>query len=227
MAYPDNLLSRGETVVLHKHPHWKVLVLPIVFFLLIVGGVAAFIAWVTHWQDSGFTTHLPWIIGAVVVGLALLVWLAIAPMLRWATEHFVISTQHVFFRTGILSRREHQIPLSRIQNMETEVSFWGRLLGFGSLIVESAADQPLEFQNVASLPKVQATLNQLISDDRGRYVESSAGDGSAGRLTVAVSRGGDTRYDDPQLDYAEADRAMHPDDPDDLDFPQTGSRRRR
>lgn len=175
MPYPDNLLSRGEQVVLRKHPHWKVLVLPVVLFIVAIGGGSAFIAWVTHWKNSGFTSHTPWIIGIVVVAILILVWFVLVPVLRWATEHFVISTGHVFFRTGILKRREHQIPLARIQNMETEVGFWGRLLGYGSLIVDSAADQPLEFENVASLPRVQSTLNQLISDDRRR---GAAGYGS-------------------------------------------------
>ena len=39
-------------------------------------------------------------------------------------------------------------------------------MGYGSLIVESSADQPLKFRNVASLSKVQAQLNQLIRDER-------------------------------------------------------------
>ncbi len=197
MAYPDNLLSRGERVVLHKHPHWKMLVLPILFFIVAIGGGAAFAAWVSHWQDSGFTSHLPWYIALGVVAGLILIFLVLVPVLRWATEHFVISTGHVFFRTGILKRRAHQIPLARIQNMETEVGFWGRLFGYGSLIVESAADQPLEFENVASLPKVQATLNQLISDDRGGSApESTASDGSAGDRSVPAA---DTGYvDRPQ-----------------------------
>lgn len=194
MAYPDNLLSRGERVVLHKHPHWKMLVLPILFFIVAIGGGAAFAAWVSHWQDSGFTSHLPWYIALGVVAGLILIFLVLVPVLRWATEHFVISTGHVFFRTGILKRRAHQIPLARIQNMETEVGFWGRLFGYGSLIVESAADQPLEFENVASLPKVQATLNQLISDDRaGSAPESTVGDGSAGDRSVPAA---DTGYGD-------------------------------
>lgn len=168
MPYPDNLLSRGEQVVLHKHPSWKVLVLPVLVFVVVIGGASAMIAWITHWNDAGFTSHLPWIIGTIVVAVLLLIFFALVPFLRWVSEHFVISTGHVFFRTGIVRRREHQIPLARIQNMETEVTFLGRLLGYGTLIVESAADQPLEFQNVASISKVQATLNQLISDDRHR-----------------------------------------------------------
>jgi len=205
MAYPDNLLSRGERVVLHKHPHWKVLVLPVLVFIVAVGGGSAFAAWVSHWRNVGFTSHPQWYIGIAVVAVLLLVFFVLVPVLRWITEHFVISTGHVFFRTGILRRREHQIPLARIQNMETEVGFWGRLLGYGSLIVESAADQPLEFENVASLPKVQAALNQLISDDRGRSPqESTAGDGSAGPAPAAPA---ETTVDDREQHPRRSSRA--------------------
>lgn len=163
MGYPDNLLSRGERVVLHKHPHWKVLILPTVSFVLFIAGGFALAAILRNWQYRGTA----WIVIGVVAVLGL-VFFTVVPVIRWRTEHFVITNYHVFFRTGILHRREHQIPLGHIQNMETSVSFWGRLLGFGSLIVESAADQPLEFENVAALPKVQSELNQLIMDDRGR-----------------------------------------------------------
>ena len=169
MAYPDNLLARGERVVLHKHPHWKVLVLPAIFFVVIIAAGSFFAAWVNKWTDSGFTTHLWWFVGVAVIGVLLLILLCLVPFLRWRTEHFVLTTDHVFFRTGILNRRQHQIPLARIQNIETVVTFWGRILGYGSLIVDSAADQPLEFTNVASLTTVQSTLNQLIADDREGY----------------------------------------------------------
>ncbi len=163
MAYPDNLLTRGEQVVLHKHPHWKVLVLPVLLFVIIVGGGFTLAALIRNWSNHGI-----WWIVLAAIGVVLLVLLCVVPFLRWRSEHFVITTAHVFFRSGILHREEHQIPLAYIQNMETRVTFWGRLLGFGSLIVESGADAPLEFANVASLPKVQARLNQLIADERNR-----------------------------------------------------------
>ena len=170
MAYPDNLLSRDERVVLHKHPHWKVLVMPVVWFIVAIGGGFALAGVLRNWDRH----VIAWIVIGVLAVLILIVG-TIVPFVRWRTEHFVLTTQHMFFRTGILHRREHQIPLGHIQNMETSVSFWGRLLGFGSLIVESAADQPLEFENVASLPRVQSTLNQLIMDDRDRYRIGSDG----------------------------------------------------
>ena len=46
MAYPDNLLVQGERVIVSKRPHWKVLILPTVFFILIIGGGAALAAWI-------------------------------------------------------------------------------------------------------------------------------------------------------------------------------------
>jgi uncharacterized membrane protein YdbT with pleckstrin-like domain len=176
MAFPDALLSRGERVVVHKHPHWKVLVVPLLLLLVIVAATAFMMVWIGHWDDSGLTTHRWWYVAVVIVAVVLLVIGTVVPFLRWQTEHFVLTTSHVFFRTGILHRRQHQIPLVRVQNIETVVTFWGRIFGFGTLIVDSAADEPLEFSNVASLTKIQGTLNQLIADDRGRSPDPDTGD---------------------------------------------------
>jgi len=165
MAYPDNLLVQGERVIVNKRPHWKVLILPTILFIVIIAAGVALATWISksNWESPQWAYYT--IIGVAVVALIILV---LVPFVRWRTEHFVITNHHVFFRTGLLSRREHQIPLGQIANMETEVTFWGRLMGYGSLIVESSADQPLKFRNVASLSKVQAQLNQLIRDERER-----------------------------------------------------------
>ena len=173
MPYPDHLLSRGETIVLHKHPHWKVLVLPVIWLVAIVGAASFGIAYLSsRVADAGL-----WTVAVVVVALLLVVFLVVVPFLRWRTEHFVLTDRHVFFRSGFIQRREHQIPLGRIQNLEVNVSFWGRVFGFGTLTVESAADQPLSFYNVAALPKVQGQLNQLIDDDRtGGYPTGGMGE---------------------------------------------------
>ncbi len=171
MAYPDKLLTRGERVVLHKHPSWKTLILPTVFFVIVIGGGSFLASVIRNWQNHT-GRGISWIaIG--VVGLVLLVILCVVPFIRWRTEHFVLTNFHIFFRNGIIRHRQHQIPLANIQNIETDVSVFGRLLGYGTLIVESAADQPLEFQNVASIGNVQATLNQLIQDQRsgGGYAD--------------------------------------------------------
>lgn len=174
MAFPDELLARDEQVVVHKHPHYKVLAGPALLFVVIVAAGSFMVTWIATWDDSGFTTHRWWYWGIGAAAVVLLLVLSIWPYLKWQSEHFVLTTAHVFFRTGILHRRQHQIPLARVQNVETVVTFFGRLLRFGSLIVESAADEPLEFSNISSLTRVQRTLNQLVSDDRARHPERAA-----------------------------------------------------
>ena len=41
MGYPENVLAVDEQVVLHRHPHWKRLISP-VLVLMVASGVAAF-----------------------------------------------------------------------------------------------------------------------------------------------------------------------------------------
>ena len=113
MPYPDHLLARGETVVLHKHPHWKVLALPVLWLVVIVAAASFGIAFLhSRSSDPGFW---PWVI--VVAALLLLVFLVLVPFVKWRTEHFVLTDRHVFFRAGFFKRREHQIPFRPTDGM--------------------------------------------------------------------------------------------------------------
>jgi len=203
MGYPDNLLVQGERVIVNKRPHWKVLILPTILFIVIIAAGVALATWISksNWDSPQWAYYT-----IIAVALVALIILVLVPFVRWRTEHFVITNHHVFFRTGLLSRREHQIPLGQIANMETEVTFWGRLMGYGSLIVESSADQPLKFRNVASLSKVQAQLNQLIRDERERtHRGPDRGPGSASEQGYQQPQGYQPGYPQqyvaPQQDY--------------------------
>ncbi|WP_111766369.1 PH domain-containing protein [Nakamurella deserti] len=187
MPYPDHLLSRGETVVLHKHPHWKVLALPVLWLVLVIGAASFGLALLNSRSDDPGV----WPLVITAAALLLIVFLVVVPFAKWRTEHFVLTDRHVFFRAGFFKRREHQIPLGRIQNLEINVSFWGRILGYGTLTVESAADQPLSFYNVASLPRVQGQLNQLIDDDRTGVSSSGGLGGRRDRRSEDDDRGYD------------------------------------
>jgi hypothetical protein len=53
MSYPDNALAAGEQVVIHRHPHWKRLIWPVVTFILVTGLAAFGSGYVnsTHWEQ--------------------------------------------------------------------------------------------------------------------------------------------------------------------------------
>lgn len=160
MAYPDDLLVPGEQIVMHKHPHWKMLVLPVLVLLLVVG-IGSFLAALVRDQPWAVWVWL----ALAVVGLVLIVWLTLAPVVRWRTTHFVVTTRRVLVREGLISRHGIDIPMSRINSVQFRHTVIERLLGCGTLIIESASDEPLEFADIPGVERVHALLYQEVADD--------------------------------------------------------------
>ncbi|HEY6425496.1 MAG TPA: PH domain-containing protein, partial [Pseudonocardiaceae bacterium] len=134
MPYPEDLLRGDERVVVHKHPHWKMLVLPVFFFFVVVA-LCAYLAGLVagnSWELYG------WVALAVLGGVGVL-WLTVSPLLRWRTTHFVLTSRRVLVREGVLSRSGIDIPINRINSVQFQHSFIQRLLGCGTLIIESAS----------------------------------------------------------------------------------------
>ncbi|TQM82747.1 PH (Pleckstrin Homology) domain-containing protein [Saccharothrix saharensis] len=160
MAYPDDLLSTGEHVVIHQHPHWKTLVVPVLVLVVAVGGGgylavrAAELSWAS----------VAWAVLAAVV-LVLVAWLALAPVVRWRTTHFIITTERVMYRIGVVRRTGLDIPLGRIDSVRFEHSLLDRVLGCGTLIIESASDEPLEFDDIGRVEQVHSMLYREINDN--------------------------------------------------------------
>jgi uncharacterized membrane protein YdbT with pleckstrin-like domain len=153
VPYPEGLLVNDEQVIAHKHPHWKMLMLPVLALLVIVGlgsYLAALVAG-SSWQSYGW-------IGLAVLGGIALCWLTVVPLLRWRTTHFVLTTRRVLVREGILSRSGIDIPINRINSVQFTQSLIDRMLGSGMLIIESASDEPLELDDIPQVERIHSLL---------------------------------------------------------------------
>jgi membrane protein YdbS with pleckstrin-like domain len=160
VAYPDDLLSDGERVVIHKHPHWKMLLLPYIV-LVVTLGVGIWLAVLA--QDLSWNTIAYIAIGAIA--LILIVWLFFIPFVRWRTTHFIVTTDRVMAREGVINRTGIDIPLSRINSVRFEHGLIDRIVGCGTLIVESASDDPLEFDDIPNVEKVHTLLYREVNDN--------------------------------------------------------------
>lgn len=170
MAYPDDLLARDEKVVKHLHPHWITLVFP-VFILVVVVAVGAFL--VTILPDGG--AHDPLLIAIGAVGLILLVWLVVVPLLRWRTTHYVLTTHRLMTRVGILNHRGRDVPLNRINNALYEQSIWDRIINSGTLMVESAGEDGQQvFNHIPRADETQQLVNRLVEEDHDRRTREGA-----------------------------------------------------
>lgn len=160
MAYPDDLLGPDEVVVVHKHPHWKMLIWPVIAFLLITGA-AVFTASLV----AGLSWALVIQIALGAVGLAGISWLTLGPLVRWRSTHFVVTSQRVMIREGVLSRTGIDIPLSRINTVQFRHGLIDRVFGCGTLMIESASDEPLEFNDIPDVERVHTLLYREVNDD--------------------------------------------------------------
>ena len=161
MAYPDDLLVEGEQVVMHRHPHWKLLVVP-VLVLLVVVGLGSFLAALVAAQSWA-----PWAWLALVgLGGALVFWLTVLPVIRWRTTHFVVTNRRVLVREGVLTRHGIDIPLSRINSVQFRHTLVERLVGSGTLVIESVSEEPLEFDDVPDVERVYTQLYAEVVDER-------------------------------------------------------------
>jgi len=154
MAYPQKLLGEGESVVLDLHPHWKVMVLPFLELLAVLALAGFLLA-----QDFGSTATY------VIVGIALLAVLVlfVVPLLKWRTTHFVVTSERVVMRSGVLGRQGRDIPLTRINDVSFHHSFFERVLGCGTLVVESAGERgQVTLTDIPRVEKVQRVVYDLV-----------------------------------------------------------------
>ncbi|ATE57240.1 PH domain-containing protein [Actinosynnema pretiosum] len=160
MAYPDDLLSPAEHVVIHNHPHWKMLLVPVLVLIAVAGGGGYLAA-----LASGSSWELTAWIAIGVVGLVLLLWLTAAPLVRWRTTHFIMTTDRVMYRVGVFTRTGLDIPLTRINSVRFEHTLLDRALGCGTLVIESASDEPLSFDDIPNVERVHSLLYREINDN--------------------------------------------------------------
>ena len=155
MAYPQKLLSEGETVVLDLHTHWKVIFWPTVELLLTLAIAGYLIGGVV----DNSTGQL------IIAGVAALIVIAffLVPLLRWRTTHFVLTTQRVVMRSGIIARQGRDVPLVRINDVSFQHSVFERFLRCGTLVVESAGERgQVQLKGIPNVEKVQRTVYNLV-----------------------------------------------------------------
>jgi len=87
-----------------------------------------------------------------------------AAYVRHRSTRYVVTTNEVYRKTGLLSRRVTSLRLDRIQNTSFEQSFLERLLSFGDVHVDTAGTGGTEitFESVANPQEVSGLLTEQL-----------------------------------------------------------------
>jgi len=159
MTLSKKLLSRDEVVVRHMHTHIKVLLWRFILeILLLVVGVVGSVMAPAGWQPWGVLA----IWGVVlVVSIPLL----LVPWLRWYTHTYTVTTKRIITRSGIFSRVGHDLPLTRISDIQLDKDVTDRFFGCGTLALQTSSDDPLLLHDVPQVETVQVEISNLLFDD--------------------------------------------------------------
>ena len=153
MAFPRKLLNDREELVLDLRPHWIYLA-PSVLLLVIavVIGVAALV-----WNPAGITRTLVFVVMGIVVVLALLYFFRRYGL--WTTTNFVLTSDRIISRRGLVSKSGIEIPLERVNTVFFHQGLFERLVGAGDLTIESAGERGSEtFSDIRRPQQVQREI---------------------------------------------------------------------
>ena len=170
MGYPEHLLTDDETLLREFHPHWRVL-LPIVGWALILGAVAG-VVWYLDARTPGDDVLAAGPIAATVAA-GLTVLLAIPPLVRWYATLYVLTTERIVVRTGIVSKSGVEIPLENINNVLFSQSVLERMLGYGDVLIESAGSQGQS--RLENIPDPEAFQSQVYRAREERSLQLEGG----------------------------------------------------
>jgi uncharacterized membrane protein YdbT with pleckstrin-like domain len=130
VAFPRSLLNDEEEVVLELHPHWWFLAGAVA--AVAAGVVLVIVAVALDWPSWAVTGF--W----VLVALAVL-WFLVR-YADWSTTNFVLTTDRLIYRHGVLAKRGIEIPLDKVNTVFSTQTILERMLGAGDLAIESASE---------------------------------------------------------------------------------------
>ena len=160
----DRSLAVGEVSVKMLHPHWKTLALPVLLAFVVVAVLLVGEVLIPQSAAAGIERL---VLG--LVAIVLLMWWLMLPILTWRTTVYELTNRRMRLRDGILTRNGRDIPLSRITDVSFRKGVLDRLLGSGTLVVESAGEHgELALTEIPHVERVSALLFQLVEDERLR-----------------------------------------------------------
>ncbi len=163
MTFPTKLLGPGEEVYLDSRPNWSLLFWPAVLTLAVLAGcVAAGVIWTSAPAHTALL-----LLGC---GFLAIVYFAVR-YLGWRTTTFVVTSQRIVYRTGVIRRTGREIPIGRVQDVTYHQTVIERMVRAGSLTVESAGRSGQDpFPDISRPAQVQSLVNRVVAQSTAGYV---------------------------------------------------------
>ena len=138
MSYAEKNLAPGETIVHRARYHW--IYYRTALALLLVAAVFGLWWWIAGKRLGSAGS-------SAIFGYAALFFLAAAVVtfllrhVRAAADEFVVTNRRVMRKVGLLAREAEQAPIEKIQDVTLDQGVIARLLGYGTVVLETASER--------------------------------------------------------------------------------------
>jgi uncharacterized membrane protein YdbT with pleckstrin-like domain len=149
-------LHPGEEVVFEGHPSWRAVLSFYIYGVLGAAVIAVIVA----------------LIGSValgiIVGAALIALVVVAGLIKRTATVYMVSSQRLYIRRGILAKRVQQTRIDRVQNVNTDQTLLNRVLRVGTVDFDTAGtdDSEFRFVGIASPESVVAAVDRAQHEAR-------------------------------------------------------------
>ncbi len=136
--------------------HWIHLVQEIVIVVLttiVLGFVAGYLT------RRGSTDAL---VAAVLVWIGVIAW-ALWKIIDWHYDRFILTNKRVMVVNGLITRNVAMMPLLRVTDMKYVQSPMGRVLNYGTFVIESAG-QEQALRRVENLPNPNELYLRIVEE---------------------------------------------------------------
>ncbi len=142
MSYARNLLSRGEEVVYESRQHWFAVIARTWLWILIAIIALALVIFLVSGAEPFVNETLDQIVtlGAVIGLIAAAAYVAFV-LWDWRNQEWLITTRRVIRAEGVLNKQMADSNLEKINDARLDQSVFGRIFGFGTLDILTAAEE--------------------------------------------------------------------------------------
>ena len=111
-------------------------------------------------------------------------------LVSWLTSNFAVTSDRVIHREGFIAKRSMEIPLEAINDVRFDQGIIDRMLGAGTLVIQSASEQGRQvFDNIRDPEGVQRTIYQEGERNKERmYQGRGAATPAAPSVTTELER---------------------------------------
>ncbi|HSK16361.1 MAG TPA: PH domain-containing protein [Gaiellaceae bacterium] len=148
----------GERVIWSGRPSWRGRVSIVAPGLLLAVAVLVFALWL------GLGTVWAILLGLAIAAVAV-AW-GLLETIRWK---YTVTERRVFVRHGLISVNEQTARLERVQDLTLRQSLLERLLGVGSLEIDTAGSEggPLVFKALLNPAEAREVLDSAVHRNPG------------------------------------------------------------